>query len=209
MVTKICSKCKKEKLTTEFPKCSRNKDGLDTHCKECRNAVNKNYRNNNKEWFKNNRKKNYIKNKEKILAQKSLYAAKHKKEKAEYDKIYRQKNKKRIQALQKEWSKKSIKHRIISNLRRRLHRVLKGNVKSEKTLSLIGCSSEFLKEYIENKFQEGMSWENYGEWHIDHIKPCSSFDLSDPKQQKECFNYTNLQPLWAIDNLKKSYKYEK
>lgn len=54
-----------------------------------------------------------------------------------------------------------------------------------------------------------MSWENYGEWHIDHIKPCSSFDLSDPKQQKECFNYTNLQPLWAIDNLKKSYKYEK
>ena len=57
MVTKICSKCKKEKLTTEFPKCSRNKDGLDTHCKECRNAVNKNYRDNNKEWFKNNRKK--------------------------------------------------------------------------------------------------------------------------------------------------------
>lgn len=209
MVTKICSKCKKEKPITEFPKCSRNKDGLDTHCKECRNAVNRNYRNNNKEQFKNNRKKNYIKNKEKILAQKSLYAAKHKKEKAEYDKIYRQKNKKRIQALQKEWSKKSIKHRIISNLRRRLHHVLKGNVKSEKTLSLIGCSSEFLKEYIENKFQEGMSWENYGEWHIDHIKPCSLFDLSDPKQQKECFNYTNLQPLWATDNLKKSCKYEK
>lgn len=52
-----------------------------------------------------------------------------------------------------------------------------------------------------------MSWDNFGEWYIDHIKPCCSFDLTDIEQQKKCFHYTNLQPLWAIDNLKKSGKY--
>lgn len=93
-------------------------------------------------------------------------------------------------------------------MRRRVHHALKGETKSESTLSLLGCSINYLKEYLESKFQQGMTWDNYGEWHIDHIKPCSAFDLSDPVQQKECFAYTNLQPLWAIDNLKKAYKYE-
>jgi hypothetical protein len=55
-------------------------------------------------------------------------------------------------------------------------------------------------------FTEGMSWDNYGEWHIDHILPCSSFDLADIEQQKICFNYKNLQPLWAEDNLRKGAK---
>ena len=85
---------------------------------------------------------------------------------------------------------------------------LKGESKSAHTMELIGCSIEFLKEYIANKFTEGMSWDNYGEWNLDHIRPCSSFDLSEKKKKKECFCYKNLQPLWAIDNLKKAYKYE-
>ena len=61
-------------------------------------------------------------------------------------------------------------------------------------------------KYLENKFQKGMNWKNQGRygWHIDHIKPCSKFDLSDPDQQKKCFNYKNLQPLWAAENIKKS-----
>ena len=59
------------------------------------------------------------------------------------------------------------------------------------------------KKYLEAKFQYGMSWENYGEWHVDHIKPCSSFNLEDPEEQKKCFHYKNLQPLWAKDNLAK------
>ena len=208
METKICSKCNKEKLISEFPKCSRNKDGLDTHCKECRNLVNKNYRDNNKNSFSNMRRKHYAKNRVRLLEQKSIYAAEHKQQKAEYDKQYRQRNKKRIRAYQGEWNKKSIKHKIVRNLRRRVHHALKGETKSESTLSLLGCSINYLKEYLESKFQQGMTWDNYGEWHIDHIKPCSAFDLSDPVQQKECFAYTNLQPLWAIDNLKKAYKYE-
>ena len=65
-----------------------------------------------------------------------------------------------------------------------------------------------LKIYLESLFQEGMTWDNYNfyGWHIDHIIPIASFDLSDPEQQKKCFHYTNLQPLWASDNLQKGVK---
>jgi len=78
--------------------------------------------------------------------------------------------------------------------------------KSRKTTRLIGCSIERLRQHLEAQFTEGMTWDNYGEWHIDHIKPCASFDLTDAEQQRECFNYTNLQPLWAKDNLSKGAK---
>jgi hypothetical protein len=79
-----------------------------------------------------------------------------------------------------------------------------GFYKKEKTFDLIGCSPNFLKQYIESKFQEGMTWENYGRfgWHIDHIKPCVRFDLSKPKERAKCFHYTNLQPLWWRDNVR-------
>ena len=62
--------------------------------------------------------------------------------------------------------------------------------------------------HLKENFTEGMTVENYGLWHIDHIKPCALFDLTDPKQQEECFHYTNLQPLWAIDNIRKGKTYE-
>ncbi len=77
---------------------------------------------------------------------------------------------------------------------------------AKKALSaalLVGCSTEELKIYLEKQFTDGMSWNNYGEWHIDHIRPCASFDLSDLSQQIECFHYTNLRPLWAEDNKSK------
>ena len=73
-------------------------------------------------------------------------------------------------------------------------------------MKLLGCSSEFLRQHLERQFKPGMSWENHGQWHLDHIKPCASFDLSKPEQQRICFNYKNLQPLWAIDNMKKGAK---
>jgi hypothetical protein len=80
--------------------------------------------------------------------------------------------------------------------------------KRDSTMKLVGCSIEFLRGYLEARFEEGMTWENHGEWHIDHIRPCVSFDLTDSAQQCECFHYTNLQPLWASDNLSKGSTYD-
>lgn len=97
--------------------------------------------------------------------------------------------------------------RIKRNLRRRLHYALQGRDKSASTMELLGCSIACLKACLEVQFSAGMSWENYGEWHVDHIRPCVSFDLSDPKQQRDCFHFTNLQPLWAKDNLIKGGKH--
>lgn len=98
-------------------------------------------------------------------------------------------------------------YRILHNLRSRTRDAITGRhgaVKDLTTLKLIGCTIEHLQSYFEPLFTPGMTWDNYGEWHIDHIRPCASFDLTDPAQQRECFHYTNLQPLWAEDNIRKS-----
>lgn len=79
----------------------------------------------------------------------------------------------------------------------------RGTKKHATSSELIGCSIPELRRHIEGLWLEGMTWDNYGDWHIDHIKPCAKFDLLDPEQQRACFHYSNLQPLWAIDNLKK------
>jgi hypothetical protein len=78
--------------------------------------------------------------------------------------------------------------------------------KKGKTMELVGCTTENVMKHLESKFTEGMTWENYGQWHIDHIKPCASFNLEDVEEQKKCFHWTNLQPLWAKDNLVKGAK---
>jgi len=71
---------------------------------------------------------------------------------------------------------------------------------------LIGCDWNYFKIYIEKQFRPGMTWKNYGKWHIDHIKPMTSFDLFRLDHQYKCCNYKNLQPLWAEENRKKSNK---
>lgn len=99
-------------------------------------------------------------------------------------------------------------YKILCNLRCRIYGVLNGLNKSDNTINLLGCSIEFLWNYLENKFQPGMTRENYGQvWHVDHIKPCSIFDLTYPREQRKCFNWKNLQPLFAQENLQKSCKY--
>jgi len=94
--------------------------------------------------------------------------------------------------------------KMVKRLRARTRQVLKTNHKSKAMLELIGCPKNILVEHLESMFLAGMSWGNHGEWHIDHIIPCVAFDLSDPEQQKLCFNFKNLQPLWAKDNLRKN-----
>lgn len=75
--------------------------------------------------------------------------------------------------------------------------------KADGTAALIGCSRETLLKHLEAQFLPGMTWENYGQWHVDHVRPCASFDLADLEQQRACFHYSNLQPLWRQDNLSK------
>jgi hypothetical protein len=96
--------------------------------------------------------------------------------------------------------------KIATVLRTRMYGVLAGLRKSAPTVKLLGCSLEDFKKYLEARFLPGMSWENHGAkgWHVDHVIPCAAFDLTDPEQQKICFHHTNLQPLWARDNLRKS-----
>ena len=95
-------------------------------------------------------------------------------------------------------------------LQSRLHAALRGELKAAKTQELLGCDLQFFKDFIEAKFKPGMNWQNHGsgdgKWQIDHILPCASFNLTDVEQQKKCFHYSNMQPLWAHENLEKSNK---
>jgi hypothetical protein len=100
--------------------------------------------------------------------------------------------------------RKDVKNRIRLNLGTRLY--LAVQKKHGNTMDLTGCSKDELISHLESKFTEGMTLENYGEWHIDHIKPCASFDLSNLEEQKKCFHWSNLQPLWASENIRKGCK---
>jgi hypothetical protein len=110
-----------------------------------------------------------------------------------------------------------IEYKLACNLRNRTcviirQKIIKGQtgvVKAGSAVKDLGCSLEFLKQYIESKFQEGMTWENYGRtgWHIDHIVPLTNFDLTDREQFLKASHYTNLQPLWALDNILKYNKF--
>jgi len=109
--------------------------------------------------------------------------------------------------------RKNINNRIAHNIRSRLSLAVKGKQKFGSAISDLGCSIAHLKIKLQLKFHrsprgkhEYMTWDNYGEWHIDHKRPLASFDLSDPQQLKDACHYTNLQPMWAKDNLKKGSK---
>lgn len=97
---------------------------------------------------------------------------------------------------------------ILKNIRRRLRSFLKNGSVTQKIDNYLGCDISFLKKYLEEKFVEGMSWKNYGNkgWHIDHIYPLSKIDPRNEEEIKMVCHYTNLQPLWAADNIKKSNK---
>lgn len=127
-------------------------------------------------------------------------------------------NRERHLQIRKNWSKQRYNtnptYRLSVNLRNRLYEALKNNIKTGSAVKDLGCSIEELKKHLEDKFyfnsetREIMSWDNYGSWHIDHIRPLASFNLSDPEELKKACHYSNLQPLWAKDNLEKKDKRE-
>lgn len=140
---------------------------------------------------------------------------------AAYAKTYRSKNQSKVAKTMKSWRSRNrerirnyVKTRYANDPMFRLKAKTSSSVskvlkraktrKLNKTIVLLGCSLNQFKAHIESQFLNGMSWQNRGEWHIDHKRPCASFDLSDLEQQKECFHFSNLKPEWATENLKKS-----
>jgi len=208
MESRICNKCKKIKPFSEFNKSSKNKDGIKHTCKDCRRLMYYEYA----ETAKELNKKRYIEKRGEILAKTAEYKKNHAEFYKNYFKSYYEKHKTEIKISVRENSKKrkkdDVSYKILCNCRTRIYKAVKGINRSERTIELIGCSIEKLMEHLESQFKPGMTWENYGKWHIDHIRPCASFDLSDPEQQKDCFNWKNLQPLWAEENFTKHARYE-
>jgi hypothetical protein len=102
--------------------------------------------------------------------------------------------------------KTDIAYKIKKILRSRMYYALFKIKKSKSSEKLLGAPIQIVLKHLESKFKKGMSFKNHGKWHVDHIIPCSSFDLTKPEEQIKCFNYTNLQPLWAFENLTKSDK---
>ena len=121
---------------------------------------------------------------------------------------YKKENRDKIKHERKHNPKVKLPHIIGKTINMKLKKA--GAKKSQATAKYLGCTIAELMTHLENQFQEGMSWDNHGfyGWHIDHKKPCASFDLTDEEQAKQCFHYTNLQPLWAEDNLRKGAKWD-
>ncbi|MFO7969960.1 MAG: hypothetical protein R6U15_07635 [Candidatus Izemoplasmatales bacterium] len=185
----------------------------------------KNYRETHKEQEKARSRKHYLEHKEEILERTNKWYQDNKEKHNQLTKDYYQENKEKIQEQHREYYQKNKdkvnkkrkeklkidnKFKIRKNLGGRLRGALKGNTKSSSITKLIGCSLEKLKNYLESQFKPGMSWDNYGRkkgiecWEIDHIVPCIKFDLSKESEQRKCFFFKNLQPLWAKENQSKN-----
>lgn len=123
---------------------------------------------------------------------------------------WRAKNKDKINADARRKRAENPGFKIACNLRKRLSFLLSNSLhkKSKQTIKYLGCDMDFFKLYLQSKFKDGMSLDNYGQWHIDHIKPCAIFDLTKETDIELCFHYSNMQPLWAKDNRAKSDKIE-
>jgi hypothetical protein len=227
MQTKRCTKCGINKPLEMFDKMSKSKDGYRWKCKSCR----KKYRKENKDKIAAGKKRHYEANKDSILAKnrqkridnhdhiieverKNRNKPENKVKKKLQDKKYYENNKPKLIEYQRTYAKKKRAkdplYRLKKNIRCNIKDALRnrGFSKSKKTEEILGCTIEFFMEYIERKFKEhdGMGWHNRHLWHLDHIKP-----MKLAKTQKEAIElnrYTNFQPLWIDDNIKKRDKFD-
>ena len=166
----------------------------------------------NPEKYRTKAKKYRIENKEKLNAARREYAAKNRALYQAYNSKYRTVNKNRLREEYKIYRKKreetDINFKIATRLRSRLYKAIKDSAKKGSAVNDLGCSISFLKQHLESLFSFGMSWENYGKWHVDHIKPLVSFDLTIREQFLKACHFTNLQPLWAKDNISKGKNHQ-
>src|ERR1035437_1225306 len=201
MKTKWCNKCKNNKSVNDFNKNRSSKTGLSDWCRECN--------------IKNGRRYRLIEeNKQKARDQRKIYFtnSENRKRRVEAVKRYGKTKKGKISRNRYLDNKRKIDplFRIKHSLRSQLLRALNGISKSKHTLELLGCNYNDFIKYLENQFVNGMTWKNYGsgegKWNIDHKIPCRAFNLLSEEEQKKCFHYSNLQPLWSIDNFIKGDK---
>lgn len=146
----------------------------------------------------------YRKNKDKHCKICTEYRLKNKNKHREYNKKYRAKNLDKLHAAWRDRYRKNHSFRITTIQRNRLKKIVGSTSVSRHEMT--GCTPKELRDHIESQFLKGMTWENQGRWHIDHIMPCSAFDLTKPDQVKICFNWQNLRPIWAKKNLSKGKK---
>lgn len=221
METKVCSKCGEEKNISEFYKRKDNKDGYRNDCKKCLNQKCEIYRENNPEKLKKYKQEYFKKNKEKLLEKKRKYRKKNPDKYKEETRRYYLKTRQIQKVKKKKWisenrekynsywtnrKKNDEVFKLVMGMRSRIWKYLTllNITKKNRTFEIVGCTPQQLKEHLESQFTGGMTWENRSEWHIDHIIP-----LSSAKTEEELYklcHYTNLQPLWAEENLKKSNK---
>ena len=199
---KECRKCLNIKPFDFFNKRSNTKDGLAYECRECSKKRGKKYYINNEEKIKKYQKEYYINNENFIKNRTKKYRELNIDKIKLYENIRREGRKEYLNNYFKQRREIDILFRLSSNLRNRTRKFLKN--KSKPSKDIIGIEVDELKKYIESKFITGMTWDNYGDWHIDHIVP-----LSSAKNEDELImlcHYTNLQPLYAKDNIIKSNK---
>lgn len=205
---KTCSKCGETKALELFKKSKQCKDGLSSWCKACHAAEGRTRyaadpdpkKEKNSKWSKANPEHH------KALQRSWYYSNKDEQNKKSRD--YNVKNRDRLRAYDKQKQIDEPSYKISKVLRSRLGVAIKGNQKSGSAVSDLGCTIDQLKQHLESQFLPGMTWDNWGKegWHIDHIRPLASFDLTDREQFLQACNFTNLQPLWAKDNLTKGAK---
>jgi len=233
MENKLCICCKLTKDVNEFHKNKSKKDGLQDHCKLCRalkaQKNKKNLQEYRKVWYQKNSDKvksmeslRYHSNKDDINEKKRIRYREDETVRLKYkeqQKKYYENNKELFYQQAKLWvelnkdrrnqisQRHYHKYKTLMVCRRLIKRTIKylGTKKELTTIELLGYTPLHLKESIESKFTEGMSWNNYGEWHIDHIKPISAFDKNETPSIINSLD--NLQPLWAFDNLSKGNRF--
>lgn len=193
--TKFCPKCKIVKPILDFYSAPERSDGFSGHCKDCSLKAGLNWKHKNREIHNATGRK---------------WHQEHNEQSHANGKRWRMHNKERSRISLNERRKTNIQFKLAYLLRSRLRSALKHNAKTGSAVRDLGCSVDFLKDYLQSKFLPGMSWSNHGfgadKWHIDHIIPLVSFDLTDREQLLKAVHYTNLQPMWQIDNLKKHDK---
>tara|TARA_A100001015_G_scaffold288021_1_gene358459 strand:+ start:720 stop:1361 length:642 start_codon:yes stop_codon:yes gene_type:complete len=199
-IKKHCPTCDTWKKLEDYTNQKSSWDGL---CRMCRNCMIE---------YKRDKRKNDPKYKETDEKYNEKYKDSGKKREMS-QKRYKEKKEEIIQkcvAYNKKKYNSDSNFKLVCSLRSRINKVLResNTKKSKKTMELTGCTVDELKKHIEKQFKPGMNWSNHSVkgWHIDHIQCCASFDLTKEEEQKKCFHYTNLQPLWAEENLSKGAK---